>query len=219
MRFFTPFGFLHRRWKSDNAATLNKNIFKINDKCQSLSFPLQAFDQWQGPCVVDTAVPTADLTASVHIPVSPTPSAHRIEPLQQDKAQLTSTVEDLTTRVAQLEGELMSACQDLDASLVREAYLKHQTREDEDEIVRLEEKVEKYTKFIKMMIDIGLDDKVLAQACSAIKAGQDADDALIDSIRKTATRLNSLWSKIVPAISGPRSPGEYVSALNTILKV
>lgn len=63
------------------------------------------------------------------------------------------------------------------------------------------------------MVDIKLHEPVLGHAAEAVKEAADAEEALIDAVRVAATKKASAWSRIIPAIVGPRSPEHYLSAL------
>jgi hypothetical protein len=219
MRFFKSFNLLHRRSKSDNAVAKGIQVPKTHVKTRSLSLSRPFFEQSRVTDVFDPLVPVADPKASIPIPSISPSLADRVHELEQDKAQLNCTIGALVIRVAELRDELMNARLDLHASLAREAYLCRQEKEDEDEIMRLEEKVARYARFIDLMVDIGLHEAVLPRACGGLRAGEDADEALIDSIKEAAAKPESPWSRIIPAVTGPRSPEEYISSINATLKV
>lgn len=90
-------------------------------------------------------------------------------------------------------------------------------RADKDKIIILTDKLEQAEKFIMAMVDIKLHERVLGRAAEAVKEGADAEEALIDAVRVAATKKGSAWSRIIPAIVGPRSPEHYLSAINLAL--
>ncbi|KAF8813878.1 hypothetical protein BYT27DRAFT_7083409, partial [Phlegmacium glaucopus] len=90
-------------------------------------------------------------------------------------------------------------------------------RADKDKIVMLNQKLEQAEKFIMAMVDIKLHEPVLGRAAKAVKEGADAEEALIEAVRLAATKKGSAWSRIIPAIVGPRSPEHYLSAINLAL--
>ncbi|KII85931.1 hypothetical protein PLICRDRAFT_76349, partial [Plicaturopsis crispa FD-325 SS-3] len=49
-------------------------------------------------------------------------------------------------------------------------------------------------------------------------SGQSADDMLVDAIKSAAAQPESPWARIMPAITGPRTPEQYTSAINMTLK-
>ncbi|KAF8893487.1 hypothetical protein BD779DRAFT_1435987, partial [Infundibulicybe gibba] len=55
-------------------------------------------------------------------------------------------------------------------------------------------------------------------AWNSVWAGKNADEALVDAIKRAATKPGSIWSKIIPTIVGHRSPEDYISAINLTLK-
>lgn len=73
-------------------------------------------------------------------------------------------------------------------------------------------------KFLSAMIDLGLHIPVLDKAYKAVLNGAMADEALVDAIKEAAARPGTAWSRIVPAIVGPRTPENYISAINLTLK-
>jgi len=90
-------------------------------------------------------------------------------------------------------------------------------RADKDKIIILNDKLEQAEKFIMAMVDIKLHEPVLGRAAKAVKEGADAEEALIDAVRAAANKKGSAWSRIIPAIVGPRSPEHYLSAINLAL--
>jgi hypothetical protein len=90
---------------------------------------------------------------------------------------------------------------------------------DKDKIIILTDKLEQAENFIMAMVDIKLHDAVLGRAAKAVKEGADAEEALIDAVRMAATKKGSAWSRIIPAIIGPRSPEHYLSAINLALRL
>ena len=90
-------------------------------------------------------------------------------------------------------------------------------RADKDKIIILTDKLEQAEKFIMAMVDIKMHEPVLGRAAEAVKEGADAEEALIDAVRVAATKKGSAWSRIIPAIVGPRSPEHYLSAINLAL--
>jgi hypothetical protein len=143
----------------------------------------------------------------------------RIEELELEKRQLNSTIQVLLTTVTELSDDATKTRCDLHELRVLGVHLRRQAKIDEEEIERLETKLIQYVKFVGMMVDIGLHDAVLDRACTALKAGEDADEALIDSIKEAAAKPGSPWSRIIPAITGPRTSDEYLSAIGMSLKL
>ena len=90
-------------------------------------------------------------------------------------------------------------------------------RADKDKILILSDKLEQAEKFIMAMVDIKLHEPVLGRAAEAVKEGADAEEALVEAVRVAATKKGSAWSRIIPAIVGPRSPEHYLSAINLAL--
>jgi hypothetical protein len=82
----------------------------------------------------------------------------------------------------------------------------------------LDQKLERSQRFLTSIVETGLHNPVLSEAWRAVKAGQPADDALVDSIKKAASRPGTSWSTIIPAVTGPRTSEHYLSAINLTLK-
>ncbi|PPQ93186.1 hypothetical protein CVT25_007943 [Psilocybe cyanescens] len=86
------------------------------------------------------------------------------------------------------------------------------------EIDTLREEHAQAENFIQAMVDIKLYDSVLSDAAQSVLEGGDAEDALIESVKAASTRKGSAWSRIIPAVVGPRSPDHYLSAIDLALK-
>ena len=143
----------------------------------------------------------------------------RIDELELEKRQLNSTIQVLLTTVTELSEDATKTRCDLHESHMHGIHLRRRAKEDEEEIERLEAKLAQYVKFTGMMVDIGLHEAVLYGACTALKAGEDADEALIDSIKEAAAKPGSPWSKVIPAVIGPRTSDEYLSAISMTLNL
>ncbi|KAJ7594502.1 hypothetical protein C8J56DRAFT_1122408, partial [Mycena floridula] len=52
----------------------------------------------------------------------------------------------------------------------------------------------------------------------AMSAGGDGEEALVESVRAAALDPQSGWSRILPAVIGPRTQQEYISSINSLLK-
>jgi hypothetical protein len=58
----------------------------------------------------------------------------------------------------------------------------------------------------------------VSEAWCATKVRRPADDALVNSIKKAATKPGTSWSTIMPAITGPGTPEHYLSGTDSTLK-
>lgn len=86
------------------------------------------------------------------------------------------------------------------------------------EIMILNEKTAQADIFMQAMRDLNLHDPVLQAAWRSVKDGGDAEEALVNAVLKASSRKDSAWSRIIPAVVGPRSPEHYLSALDLALK-
>jgi hypothetical protein len=86
------------------------------------------------------------------------------------------------------------------------------------EVEALQAKLAQYERFLGLMINVGLHQRVLGDAHSSLRAGIDPDMALVDAIKEAAAIPGSAWSTIIPSVTGPRTPNEYRSSLNLTLK-
>lgn len=80
-------------------------------------------------------------------------------------------------------------------------------------------KLEQAEKFISSLIEVGLHQPVLVDAWRSVDAGQIAEDALVDAIKKAALVPGTSWSRIIPAVIGPRTSDEYLGAIDLALKI
>ena len=116
-----------------------------------------------------------------------------------------------------LEQELSNYRAEYYAELFQSKVRIQCARADKDKIIILNDKLEQAEKFIMAMVDIKLHEPVLGRAAEAVRGGADAEEALIEAVRVAATKKGSAWSRIIPAIVGPRSPEHYLSAINLAL--
>ncbi|KAF8070454.1 hypothetical protein FPV67DRAFT_1755906 [Lyophyllum atratum] len=89
--------------------------------------------------------------------------------------------------------------------------------DDSHEALKL--RLKQAEKFILSMVEIGLHQPVLSGAWRAVAAGVKTDDALIDSIKRAAMTPGTSWSRIIPAVVGPRTPDDYLATIDMTLKV
>ena len=143
----------------------------------------------------------------------------RIDSLQVERVQLNSTIQVLLHTTTELSNEASTLRCELYDTIRQKTHFQRVAQETEEELQELQQKLVQFSRFIGLMVDIGLHEAVLARACTALREGDDADDALIDSIKEAATKPESSWSKIIPAVTGPRTPDEYLSAINMTLKL
>ena len=142
---------------------------------------------------------------------------HRIYRMESENNELRHANMVLRSDSQALEQELSNVRADYYAERFQSKIRIQCTRADKDKIIILTDKLEQAEKFIMAMVDIKLHEPVLGRAAEAVKEGADAEEALIDAVRVAATKKGSAWSRIIPAIVGPRSPEHYLSAINFAL--
>ena len=137
--------------------------------------------------------------------------------LKQERGQLSATIQTLLNTITELGEEASTTRCELYNAIRQGDFMRQQVKADEDDIQELQQKVVQYSKFIGLLVDIGLQEAVLSKAGNALCAGHDADEALVDAIKEAAAIPGSPWSKIMPAITGPRTSDEYLSAIQMTL--
>ena len=142
---------------------------------------------------------------------------HRIYGMETENNELRHSNMVLRSDSQALEQELSNLRADYYAERFQSKVRIQCARADKDKIIILTDKLEQAEKFIMAMVDIKLHEPVLGRAAEAVKEGADAEEALIDAVRVAATKKGSAWSRIIPAIVGPRSPEHYLSAINFAL--
>ena len=142
---------------------------------------------------------------------------HHIYSMESENTELRHANMVLRSDSQALEQELSNFRADYYAERFQSKVRIQCARADKDKIIILTDKLEQAEKFIMAMVDIKLHEPVLGRAAEAVKDGADAEEALIDAVRMAATRKGSAWSRIIPAIVGPRSPEHYLSAINFAL--
>ncbi|KAJ7702459.1 hypothetical protein B0H17DRAFT_1004545 [Mycena rosella] len=205
MRFFK---FLHRRSKSDSAIpTPTPARDHILKRPQSLDAAHAA--------VFAAAVPTCPQTF-----LFPTPAdaSNAIFELETANSRLRSDVSAWAADCADLRSQLDATRADLFTHLHRISSLERQGQADKLEIEKLHAQLAQYERFLSLMINVGLHQRVLGDAHAALRAGIDPDMALVNAIKEAAATPGSAWSTIIPSVTGPRTPDEYRSSLNMTLK-
>ena len=144
---------------------------------------------------------------------------HRIYDIETENNELRHTNMVLLSDSQALEQELSNFRADYYTERFQSKVRVQSARADKDKIVILTNKLEQAEKFIMAMVDIKLHEPVLGRAAEAVREGADAEEALIDAVRVAATKKGSAWSRIIPAIVGPRSPEHYLSAINLALRL
>ena len=142
---------------------------------------------------------------------------HRIYDMESENNELRHANMVLRSDSQALEQELSNFRADYYAERFQSKVRIQCARADKDKIIILTDKLEQAEKFIMAMVDIKLHEPVLGRAAEAVREGADAEEALIDAVRVAATKKGSAWSRIIPAIVGPRSPEHYLSAINFAL--
>jgi hypothetical protein len=139
----------------------------------------------------------------------------RITALEAVNSELQAKILSLTNEAQMREEELSSLRSDYFMELSTDIVRR---RKDAATNEALDQKLERSERFLTSIVETGLHNPVLSEAWRAVKAGQPADDALVESIKKAASRPGTSWSTIIPAVTGPRSPEHYLSAINLTLK-
>ncbi|KAG7446592.1 uncharacterized protein BT62DRAFT_128466 [Guyanagaster necrorhizus] len=75
-------------------------------------------------------------------------------------------------------------------------------------------------KLVKSLIDLGLqtEEPVFPRVYRAVLAGESHNEAVVEAIRDAASKPPSPWSSIIPAVIGPHTNDQYISALNMTLQ-
>ncbi|KAF8647032.1 hypothetical protein AX16_006869 [Volvariella volvacea WC 439] len=229
----TIFSF-HRRTKSDTAVIINPHVASTLPQSNSdpvldirpgafeIAVPSSPPDSLKVPSTPNNAIRTTLPYTSNPVAGPPTLELtiirQRITQLEADNATLSEQISSLLFEVSLREEELTK----MRGELLNEKLLNYtQKRAAEEEAAKYEaqnRRIIQLDKFIAAMIDIGLNAPVLEKAKKAVLAGELADDALVDAIKEAAAKPGTAWARIMPAIVGPRTPDNYVSAINLALK-
>ena len=125
----------------------------------------------------------------------------------------------LRAQVDSLESQLSAARSEQEDDVKASQALAQLLQDKSDEKHDLVEKLSQRDAFIWRLVDLRLHDPVLSKAYQAHKDGEDVDAALVDAILEAATKEHSAWSRIIPAVAGPRSPELYLAAMHAIVQV
>ncbi|KAF8160721.1 hypothetical protein B0H34DRAFT_349592 [Crassisporium funariophilum] len=142
----------------------------------------------------------------------------RIRGLEAENISLEHANKMLRSDAEAREEELSSLRADFYTEKYQTKVFAQHVKADKNKITQLNDKIDQAEKFIMAMVDLKLHEPVLYRAAKAVKEGDAAEDALIDAVKEASTQKLSAWSRIVPAIVGPRTPEHYVSAINLTLK-
>lgn len=141
----------------------------------------------------------------------------RIYGMEVENNELKHTNMVLRSDSQALEQELNNFRADYYAERFQSKVRVQCARADKDKIIVLSDKLKQAENFIMAMVDIKLHEPVLGRAAEAVKQGADAEEALVEAVTAAANKKGSAWSRIIPAIVGPRSPEHYLSAINLAL--
>lgn len=231
MRFFRSFSLLrvHRRAKSDSATS---DALAFLPHTRPYSFHHFSDKTTTGPSndILSSAVlhilPPVTSPVSAKVGCFPRPmlavANTRILELEGENSRLKDTMTHaMANQFASLRAELLDARSDLYAERLKNDLCVHQMMANQALVGRCGKRLEQYEKFIKLLLDIGLHpEPVLSNAHRALQAGEDADVAVVESIKEAAAGPNSAWAVILSSVAGPhRTHAQYMSALNLILKV
>ncbi|KAJ6513812.1 hypothetical protein C8R47DRAFT_620384 [Mycena vitilis] len=204
MRFFK---FLHRRSKSES------------------SIPKHAppRDHILRPQSLDAAQTALFTAVAPHCPQTflfptPTDTSNAIFEIETANLRLRSEASASAGECAQLRSQLDATRADLFTQLHRNSLIQRQAQAARLEMDALQTKLAQYERFLGLMISVGLHQRVLGDAHTALRAGIDPDVALVDAIKDAAADPESPWSKIIPSVTGSRTKEEYRSSLNLTLK-
>lgn len=121
-------------------------------------------------------------------------------------------------------GEIALLTDELQATRVNLYHEIESRRKDASYIEQADKKitdfraqVKRYGAFVSAMAKLGVDNPLYCASLS-VMSKVEAEDALVDSIMEAAKDKRSPWSRIIPAVIGPRSPEQYVSAINLTLQ-
>lgn len=75
-------------------------------------------------------------------------------------------------------------------------------------------------RFVRTIIDLGLktEKPIFPRVHNAIMTGATHDEAVVEAIREAAAKPDSPWATIIPAVIGPRTNEQYLSALNMTIQ-
>ncbi|KAF5321558.1 hypothetical protein D9619_001466 [Psilocybe cf. subviscida] len=137
--------------------------------------------------------------------------------LENENVTLRQEISTMRNDVDFVQGELQ-VFRDRSVDLM-DSERKHIAKADKSQqiIKSLETKVEQYGQFIRTLVDLKLDNPVKRAALSVMN-GEDFEEALVNAVQAACQNKSSAWSRIVPAITGPRSPENYMSVLNLTLR-
>nr|GAT57576.1 predicted protein [Mycena chlorophos] len=204
MRFFR---FLHRRTKSDPA------IASIILNTNTLPRP-RSLDAAQA-ALFAAAVPGCPQTF-----LFPTPAdAHNaVFELQSANTELNTELALRISDCQHLRVQVDTLNADLFTQLHQITLLERQLQTERVATEEILDKLAKYERFIGLMINVGLHQRVLGDAHAALRAGVDPDAALVEAIKAAAAVPESPWSTIIPSVTGPRTQDEYRASLHMTLK-
>jgi hypothetical protein len=234
MLFFKRFSFRHRRTKSDSAAILNV-ISREIEVARSHSLEELSSEAYGGirpsrSGVFEAVFPqrpvatvspkTCDGIPSFSSPPTDIHSAlRRIRSLDAKVDDLISANKEWAGLCALLQEQVTENQSERLIAMGATATTKRLLDATKLEVERLQAKLEHFERFTGLMTSIGLHELVLDKAQSALRAGLSADEALVDAIKEAAAKPGSAWMSIMPAIVGPRTPEQYVAAINLTLKL
>ncbi|KAF7304646.1 hypothetical protein MKEN_01178500 [Mycena kentingensis (nom. inval.)] len=206
MRFFK---FLHRRTKSDSAISPPGAPWDhiLNRRPQSLDAAQAA--------ILAAAIPACPRT---FLYPTPTDASNAIFELQSANAHLERELSTRTDHCRELQSHLEATRADLFTQLHQNSLLQRHIQTDRIEMDELLAKLAKYERFIGLMISVGVHQRVLGDAYTALRNGVDPDAALVDAIKDAAAVPGSPWSTIIPSVTGPRTQDEYRASLHLTLK-
>ncbi|CAK5279409.1 unnamed protein product [Mycena citricolor] len=209
MRFFKSFpGFLHRRSRSDS----------------SIPKPNPAWDHilLNRPQSLDAS--EAALLADAHVPASPrayvshADSRNALFELEAANRLLKTDLCTWSNKYYNLKSQLETTRSDLFSTLHQNSVLERESHFQRADLRALQEKLMHYERYLELIINVSLHQRVLGDAHAAVRAGIDPDQALVDAIKQAAADPGSAWSSIVPRVAGSRTPDEYKSSLSLTLK-
>lgn len=173
------------------------------------------------PTSIRSSSPTGDDIEDGTAPLTANASKARIKELEALVAQLEEANRGWKQDCQDTRNELLAIRVDFFSARQQDRALDAERRALEDKIGTLERVVSQFENLVAFMVDIGLHEPVLGDTrrlSMTIQSGQSADDMLVDAIKSAAAQPESPWARIMPAITGPRTPEQYTSAINMTLK-
>ncbi len=232
---------IHRRTRSDTFI-INSPIQVVDGVTRS--FSLNNVGEPARPSALDSFIPnnpfdTTFLASESPTPFSPTnPQTKSPIPTSQKLTAVNRRILELESEIARLSSENVHVkaannALKFDTELLAEqlGFLENAERPLSSDVRLITKealnmlkneaiKCAEMEKLVKSLIDLGLqtEEPVFPRVYKAVMAGEPHDEAVVEAIRDAASKPTSPWSSIIPAVIGPRTNDQYISALNMTLQ-